>query len=1306
MPTSLSFDSVRYTVKTSATGKPAGPLDKFKGATVDKDLLKDISGSVTSGHVLAILGPSGAGKTTLLNMLTLEKKGGVPVGRIKVNGKPFTISKYNEIAAYVEQFDTLWASLTVREHLKYAMELYQPGLSAAEREDAIAKLVKDVGLEDQMDVKAGDVFQRGLSGGNKRRLSIAVALAKKPSVLFLDEPTSGVDSASAVMIMGFLKEIARSAQIAIVCTIHQPPASVFAGFDNAMILSMGRIAYFGKATAMGEYFASIGKPPPADTNLAEFVLDLVNKDFTSAESVLSILDRWAERGNQPYGVDGAEPDGVEEPPPKRAGICAQFGVLTRRSVVVASREPLAYLVRIVAHVFCCTFFGIIYLETRNRRQDQVQSRTFFVLFGVGIPLQMVLVSVYLYYTQWISLRKEVKDGMYHPVAGALASWVIQVPMMFLLAAAAMIPLFIIGDLHWPNFPMAWLMYTLMLWAFEGLAQMLAVAPNVVLGLFNYLGMYFTAFLFCGMFVDTADVIWPLRAFCYFFPMSWGLQSFVHAIYHGGPDYEGAMNCTAGELLPNGALCSYQGFYCSSDDDPTGAVCYGISGDQILNSLSVQFPIYGDDGHYPRNIAFVIAFGLLMRVNYAGLVFTLTKVLGGEEPKEPSGGASTTADTVKVDVKSPKVEAEESAKFDGFAEATSLAKGSRGVFAFTDIGYTIAPGMLKKGEPKEVLARCSAAVCDDEVLAIVGPSGAGKTILLDTLTFTKGPGAPHGKITLNGTALSRDLAVASCIYVPRDDNLWPPLTPREHLDLAYKLFRPDLAGGARTKAIDDLLAATGMTSAQHTKAGGLLFQGLSGGQRRRLSLAIALVKQPRVIILDEPTSGLDSAAAAAIIALLKSIAKKCGAAIVCTIHQPSAAVFAGFDKVLVLAEGRVAYCGARDGMAPHFASIGKPLSKDANPAEAVLDLVSKDITSPDEVKAVLDGWEAAKDKAAAALAAPEAGPLKLDTKRAGLCAETWHVLKRQMKLALTDPLQYIARMFICPFVCSFFGLVYVESRDDVQYQVPFRLFYLWWILCVPPCLAIIAVIGMNFDMRTAVAEMKAGMYRPISYAFSTGLVQLPMLFFLSLVTNVFCFAIGGWPWDNFITFVALYACNLLVFESLAQLLAILFKNPIVGMLGFLGYWSSSIMFCGLVFRGKDVIWPFRTMYYALPLRWLFNGCGYDIYMPTTFTDATSCVAGATINTTQGEALCPPTGFYCETSGTSSLGCYGYTGSEVLSTLHFMYESLDNTDDRLMDLGILLGMAALIKAQYTFFLWRAVEESDAPKETATATRSQIA
>jgi ABC-type multidrug transport system ATPase subunit len=857
--------------------------------------------------------------------------------------------------------------------------------------------------------------------------------------------------------------------------------------------------------------------------------------------------------------------------------------------------------------------------------------------------------------------------------------------------------------------------------------MLSVSPRVLYGLFNYLQLYFAAFLFCGMFVDPEDVVWPLRLFCYFLPLRWALQSYMFSVYHGAPDYDGAQDCTPGELMdnPHGSpiICGQQAFFCSSPSDPTGAVCYGRTGDQILNSLSLQFTIFGDEGHYARNLGLIVAFGVLCRLLYAAQVVLLTKVAGSEEPRPPTGAPSPNGapslNGARPPAVAPSALAPDAAAAEAQEGAPAAAMGRAGAgadacaFAFSNIGYEITPKNAlgaAKGPPKSVLAGTSATITEGEVLAIVGPSGAGKTVLLDTLNFAKGPGSPTGAISLNGRPLTRALHTRACIYVPREDILWPSLTPRQHMRFAFRLYQPALDAAAREAAIDDLLAATGMTSAQHTKAGGLLFQGLSGGQRRRLSLCIALAKQPRVLLLDEPTSGLDSAAAAAIVALLKSIAAKCSAAIVCTIHQPSAAVFAGFHQVLVLSEGRVAYCGTRDEMAPHFASIGKPLrtrdgdgalgavAVEANPAEAVLDLVSKDISSKQAVADVLDAW-AASPKAAPKPPPAELAATVLEPRAIGACGQTLVVLRRQFYLAFNDPLQYLARFVVCPFVCAFFGLVYVASREHSQKQVPFRLFYLWWILCIPPCLCIISIIGMTTEMRSVIFEIRNGMYRSLSYVLSTTVVQAPMMVALSFAINVVVFAVGGWPWDNFVTFVLQYAVNLFVFESLAQLLIVALPNPILGMLAFLMYWTTSIVFCGLVFRGGDVIWPFRLLYYVMPLQWLFNGLGYDLYTPSTYDGAAECVPGEEVTTDQGAATCAATGFYC-TDASQSLGCYGRTGSQVLETLHFAYESLDSADDRVMDVLIMLGMALVLKLAFVLVLWRTVEQSDSPKQPARA------
>merc|ERR1719223_193058 len=123
------------------------------------------------------------------------------------------------------------------------------------------------------------------------------------------------------------------------------------------------------------------------------------------------------------------------------------------------------------------------------------------------------------------------------------------------------------------------------------------------------------------------------------------------------------------------------------------------------------------------------------------------------------------------------------------------------------------------------------------------------------------------------------------------------------------------------------------------------------------------------------------------------------------------------------------------------------------------------------------------------------------------------------------MQYWARMVMAPFMTSFFGLVYRESANPIQVQVPFRLFYLWWVLAVPPCLNIISILILNVEGRSVVHEMKSGMYRPHSYVISTTLIQVPFMILMSLLIMACAHAIGGCPWDNFISGMLTYACSL-------------------------------------------------------------------------------------------------------------------------------------------------------------------------------------
>ena len=350
----LDFVDCSYTIKSKR---------KSDGQKT-KTLLANCSVSVRPGEVLAIMGPSGAGKTTLLNTLTLEPSGGTPYGSVTLNGNPFTLAVYKRHAAVVQQADSLWTFMTARDHVLYATRLYQPRREAGAYADT---MLKEMGLEGCQHVIAGNVFLKGLSGGQRRRLSLAVALTKEPSVVFLDEPTSGLDAAAAASIMAFLRDNAPRLQTAMVCTIHQPSTSVFAGFDKVCFLAGGHICYLGAASELDEYLASLGRPVPEHSNPADFMLDLTNRDFTDGATVDQMVSLWAEKQREVVVMDAA---------PLGAASAATFGgqlrVLLGKHLRNVMRDPTLYSARFFIFILVSCFISILYIEQRSTRQDQAR----------------------------------------------------------------------------------------------------------------------------------------------------------------------------------------------------------------------------------------------------------------------------------------------------------------------------------------------------------------------------------------------------------------------------------------------------------------------------------------------------------------------------------------------------------------------------------------------------------------------------------------------------------------------------------------------------------------------------------------------------------------------------------------------------------------------------------------------------------------------------------------------------------------------------------------------------------------------
>lgn len=275
----MQFEEVVYKVKTN--GGDTKSCFSFASPSVDreKNILNGITGVVRPGEILAMLGPSGSGKTTLLTALggrlNANKHRGLLSGKITYNSQGFS-GPVRRRMGFVPQEDVFYPHLTVRDTLFFNALLRLPSsLSPSEKAAQAEQVMVELGLGRVADSVVGGPRLRGISGGEKKRLSIGLEMLVNPSLLLVDEPTSGLDSTTAQRIITTLKRMANSGRT-VVTTIHQPSSRIYYMFDKVILLSQGSPIYSGRASSALDYFTSIGFSSTATVNPADLMLDLAN----------------------------------------------------------------------------------------------------------------------------------------------------------------------------------------------------------------------------------------------------------------------------------------------------------------------------------------------------------------------------------------------------------------------------------------------------------------------------------------------------------------------------------------------------------------------------------------------------------------------------------------------------------------------------------------------------------------------------------------------------------------------------------------------------------------------------------------------------------------------------------------------------------------------------------------------------------------------------------------------------------------------------------------------------------------------
>lgn len=354
-------------------------------------LLDRVSGAARPGRILAILGPSGAGKTTLLNSLASRIKasnfvslsGAVLANGVSIDARPIP-------AAYVTQEDLFFSQLTVRETIDTAARLRLPGhMTRQERKQFIDSLLRRLALLDVAESRVGDTKTRGISGGERKRLSLACELISAPKLILCDEPTSGLDAFQAEKVMTSLKELAQAGHT-VICSIHQPSSTIFRMFDDIVLLAGGQVVYAGESTAAPAFFAQAGHVMPVQVNPAERYLDLISVDYATDEltanseariaSLVKAYNKYRYTIKEPFGDDltnaaavGATTDLTLRMPP-RANLFSRIRVLLVRAWRQVVRDKKTNFSRFMSSLSSAMIFGSIYWRmgfTQTTIQDRL-----------------------------------------------------------------------------------------------------------------------------------------------------------------------------------------------------------------------------------------------------------------------------------------------------------------------------------------------------------------------------------------------------------------------------------------------------------------------------------------------------------------------------------------------------------------------------------------------------------------------------------------------------------------------------------------------------------------------------------------------------------------------------------------------------------------------------------------------------------------------------------------------------------------------------------------------------------------------
>ncbi|CAH0514956.1 unnamed protein product [Peronospora belbahrii] len=926
-----------------------------KKHTVKKQILKDISGVFKPGTITLVLGQPGSGKSSLMKLLSgrfpMDKNITVE-GEVTYNGTNANelVKHLPQFVSYVTQRDKHYPSLTVKETLEFAhvccgkgslkrdAQHYTGGTpeenkAALDAARAMFKhysdiVIQQLGLENCQNTIVGDAMTRGVSGGERKRVTTGEMEFGNKYVMMMDEISTGLDSAATFDIITTQRSLAKKFRKTIVISLLQPSPEVFELFDDVIILNEGHVMYHGPQDLALSYFESLGFKCPPHRDVADFLLDLgTDKQFqyevesisftniprstsqyTDAFTRSAIYDRMVQELNGPVhpGLVKDKATYIDPIPEFHQNFWDSTIAVVQRQIKLTKRDTAFLVGRSVMVTLMGLLYSSVYYQFDETNSQLVMGIIFnaalFVSFGQQAQIPVFIAAREVFY-------KQRRSNFFRTSSFVLSNSVSQIPL-------GVAECLVFGSvLYWMcgyvSTIEAFLMFELVLFMTNlAMAAWFFFLSCVSrdLNVANPVSMVSIIFfvVFAGFVIAKGQIPDYLIWIYWINPVAWSIRalavnqytdsSFETCVYNE-VDYCADYNMTMGEYSLTAFEVPTEKFW----------LWYGV-------------------------VYMAAAYLFFMFMSYVVLEYYRF-----ETPENVTLNANENSDDYGL-IQTPRSSAAEA--------STSLSvapDSSKHVIpitvAFKDLWYSV-PDPANPKETIDLLKGISGYALPGTITALMGSSGAGKTTLMDVIAGRKTGGKIAGQILLNGYPAT-DLAIRrSTGYCEQTDVHSESATIREALTFSAFLRQgAEVPDSYKYDSVNECLELLDL----HPIADQII-RGSSVEQMKRLTIGVELAAQPSVLFLDEPTSGLDARSAKLIMDGVRKVANT-GRTVVCTIHQPSTKVFGVFDSLLLLKRGGETVFAGELGknasqMIAYFESIEgvTPLKDNYNPATWMLEVI--------------------------------------------------------------------------------------------------------------------------------------------------------------------------------------------------------------------------------------------------------------------------------------------------------------------------------------------------------------------------------